>query len=91
MLPNPYVAPRTAIEVALERIWRSALCMDQVGVRDSYRNLGGDSLAAAVIFAAIESDLEVKLPMATLLVAPSIADLAAKIQAAGPPSSREAQ
>jgi acyl carrier protein len=79
MLSSPYAAPRTDTERTLERIWVSALCMDQIGVRDTYRSLGVDSLAAATIFAAIESDLQVKLPMATLLAAPTIAQLALKI------------
>jgi acyl carrier protein len=46
-----------------------------------------DSLAAAAIFALIESEFGVTLPMASLLSAPTIARLAARIDLA-PPEAR---
>jgi len=55
--------------------------MDQVGVEDRYLDLGGDSLMAAVIFSQIEEKLGVRLPMAALDSAPTIADLASRIDA----------
>jgi acyl carrier protein len=83
-LPEPYAAPRTLSEQRLEEIWRLALTMDRVGIHDSYRDLGMDSLTAATIFALIESGLGVTLPISSLLEAPTIAKLAARIDLATP-------
>jgi acyl carrier protein len=86
-LPESYVAPRNPTELRLELIWRAVLTMDRIGIEDSYRDLGMDSLAAAAIFALIESEFGVTLPMASLLSAPTIARLAARIDLA-PPEAR---
>ncbi|WP_133118142.1 non-ribosomal peptide synthetase, partial [Burkholderia ubonensis] len=41
---DAHVAPRNADEAALADIWREALGVDAVGVRDDYFALGGDSI-----------------------------------------------
>ena len=79
-MPRPYVAPRTPTEQRLAEIWRTALSMDRVGVEDSYNDLGGDSFLAAIIFKMIEDTFRVTIPMATLVDAPTIAELAPKIE-----------
>ncbi len=49
-LPEPdfqgdeYVAPRTALEKKLCEIWQTVLDLDQVGVKDDFYRLGGDSI-----------------------------------------------
>ena len=53
--------------------------MDLVGVDDSYQDLGGNSFHATVIFAMIEEELALAVPIATLDSAPTIAELAARI------------
>jgi acyl carrier protein len=78
-LPVPYAAPRTPTERTLAAIWRKALNMDQVGIDDDYNDLGGDSFLAAVIFAEILDLFTVKIPMAALIDAPTIARLAPKV------------
>jgi acyl carrier protein len=80
-LLGPYVAPRTATERKLADLWRDALGMDQVGVRDGYEDLGGDSLRAAGIFAEIEQTFGIEIPMATLVEAPTIEQLARRVDA----------
>jgi acyl carrier protein len=75
-LPKPYAAPRSDTEQKIAEIWRDALTMDTVGVDDSYNDLGGDSTTAAIIFALIEETFAIKIPMATLINAPTIAQLA---------------
>ena len=79
LLTRPYRAPRMPSEQRLAEIWRAALSLDQVGIDDRYVDLGGDSLIAAVIFSRIEAEFGVHLPMVTLDSAPTIADLAARI------------
>ena len=39
-----YVAPRTAVEDQLTRIWAEVLGLSQVGVHDNFFELGGDSI-----------------------------------------------
>jgi len=81
-LPNPYIAPGTPTEVRLEEIWRTVLMMDRVGVADRYRDLGGDSFSATVIFTMIEETFGANLPLASLADAPTIAELARRIDLA---------
>ncbi len=80
-LPKPYVAPASDTERRLAAIWCTALSMDRVGIADSYHDLGGDSVLAAVIFGEIEDTFAITLSMATLVDRPTIAELAAKIDA----------
>lgn len=44
-----YVAPRTAEEAVLARIWEEVLQVEQVGSHDNFFELGGDSLLSAQI------------------------------------------
>ena len=80
-LSKTYVAPRTPTEQRLAEIWRTVLSMDFVGVEDDYFDLGGDSLLAAAIFGRIGHTFQIAIPMATLIEAPSIAQLASRIDA----------
>ncbi|WP_175956061.1 non-ribosomal peptide synthetase [Burkholderia sp. BCC0405] len=41
---DAHIAPRNADEAALAAVWREALGVDAVGVRDDYFALGGDSI-----------------------------------------------
>ena len=79
LLRGPYIAPRTATETRLAEIWRHVLSMDRVGAEDAYRDLGGDSFLATVIFGLIAEAFEVDIPLATLVDTPTVALLAAKI------------
>jgi acyl carrier protein len=81
LLTRPYVEPRTTTERRLAEIWSAALSLDRVGIEDCYIDLGGDSLMAAVIFSQIEAKLGVRLPMVILDSAPTIAELAPRIDA----------
>ena len=46
-----YVAPRSAIEICLVRIWEHVLGMEKVGILDNFFELGGDSLLGLKILA----------------------------------------
>jgi amino acid adenylation domain-containing protein len=78
-----FVAPRDEVEEKLAAIWREVLRLPRVGVNDDYFALGGDSLAAVTVFARIEDVLAVKLGLATLLKAPTVAQLASLIRDKG--------
>jgi acyl carrier protein len=78
-LPQPYIAPRTPTETTLAQIWCNVLSMDRIGTHDSYQDLGGDSFFATVIFAMIQETFRIELPMAVLVSAPTILELALRI------------
>jgi acyl carrier protein len=79
LLPE-YVEPQTPVEQKLAEIWQLVLGVDRVGTADNFGDLGGNSLVAAIIFSKIEDTFAIKIPMATLLQAPTVALLARKIQ-----------
>ena len=54
-LERPYVAPRDDLESDLASIWEEVLGVQPVGVRDSFYDLGGDSLLVARLFAQIDA------------------------------------
>jgi acyl carrier protein len=78
LLP-PYVAPRTATEEKLAEIWARRLGVDRIGITDLYEDLGGSSLAAAAIAVEIEKTFGVEIKMDTLIQAPTVEELASKI------------
>jgi acyl carrier protein len=74
-----YVAPKTATEAKIAKIWSRALGIDPIGITDSYEDLGGSSLLAASIFAEIEKTFAVKMEMRMIVDTPTIEDLARKV------------
>ena len=46
LLAQDYIAPRTATEKQLEQVWCELLQIEEVGIDDSFFELGGNSLAA---------------------------------------------
>ena len=73
------IPPRTALEKKLVQIWEQLLDIRPVGIRDSFFDLGGDSLQAILLLAQIEEAFGERLPMAALLGAATIEQLAAFI------------
>jgi len=72
-----------AIEFQLVRIWENILAVEAVGTTDDFFALGGDSLSAATMSAAVEKFLGINLPTSTLLEAPTIKELAEIIRCGG--------
>ena len=60
----------------LARIWQQVLGIESIALDQNYFDLGGDSSLAVQMFAQIESVFKIKLPLATLYEAPSVAELA---------------
>ncbi|MBP2703230.1 amino acid adenylation domain-containing protein [Microbispora sp. RL4-1S] len=77
----PFVAPRTELEQVLAVIWADVLDLDEIGVDDSFFELGGDSLRATRLLAGMRAELDAGLDtgigMADLLKAPTVAGIAA--------------
>ena len=68
-------------QCALADLWRATLGLSSVGIRNSFFELGGDSLLAVRLFARIEQRFGRSLPLATLFARPTIADLAGALDA----------
>jgi amino acid adenylation domain-containing protein len=73
---NVFVAPRDATEQLLSQIWAKALKVNRVAPHDNFFELGGHSLLAVRVTVEIEKLTKIRLPLATFLQAPTIADLA---------------
>lgn len=71
-----YEAPRDAIEEKLAGIWSPLLGVGQVGIDDDFFELGGHSLIAVRVFAQLQKEFSVELPLATVFTAPTIRRLA---------------
>lgn len=78
-LLGPYIGPRSPTEKVLAEIWCRFLSVDSVGIKDTYEDLGGDSLLAAGIYVEIEEKFKVKVPWVILAEAPTIEQLASRI------------
>ncbi len=61
-----YVAPRNSVEEKLAQIWCDVLHLPKVSVTDSFFDLGGHSMLAAQMMAAVESTFGKKIPLAVL-------------------------
>jgi amino acid adenylation domain-containing protein/thioester reductase-like protein len=76
-----YSAPANAIEEILAWIYAHVLGLERVGVDDSFFDLGGDSLSAMRLLAAIYSALDIHLPVRAVFEAPSVRSLSQKLDA----------
>lgn len=76
-----YVEPRDELEQELCRIWVKILALDVVGIHDNFFDLGGQSLAAIRMISEVEQRLGKKFSVATLLQAPTVAQLASALTA----------
>ncbi|MDF3414227.1 KR domain-containing protein [Sulfitobacter sp. M57] len=80
-LDGSFVAPRNGIEEKLAELWSNLLGVSPVGVEDSFFDLGGHSLIAVRLFAAVKREFKVEFPISVLFEAPTIAKCAALIAA----------
>ena len=74
-----YRAPASPVEEILAGVFAEVLGIDQVGVDDSFFDLGGDSLLAMRLIAAIETGLDADLSVRTVFDAPTVTQLALRV------------
>jgi thioester reductase-like protein len=74
-----YRAPSNAVEEILAGIYARVLGLDQVGVDDSFFDLGGDSILAMRLIAAVNSRLDADLPVRALFDTPSVRRLSQQL------------
>lgn len=84
--PIPNEQPRrNVIENKLLDMWKVLLNRSMIGIHDAFFDLGGHSFLAVRLFAKIEEEFGVRLPITTLYHAATIAQLAERIKQGGSP------
>ncbi|MBL8264423.1 MAG: AMP-binding protein, partial [Xanthomonadaceae bacterium] len=73
---NEYVAPSTPMEEVLAVIWSELLGVERIGVHDRFFDLGGHSLMAMRLLAAVQDTFGFTLPLKTFFESPTIAHMA---------------
>ncbi len=80
-LDSDFVAPEGEIESRLAGFWEELLGVSNVGVEDSFFDLGGHSLIAVRLFAMVKKAFRVDFPISVLFEAPTIRACAQLIEA----------
>jgi fengycin family lipopeptide synthetase D len=81
--PSPPKLRRNALEISLYGLFSRVLRRKDFGIHDSFFDLGGDSIAAALLFGQITSLLHIELPLTELKKHPTVRRLANRIQKQG--------
>jgi acyl carrier protein len=76
-----YSQPTNDLEETIAAIWSEVLFLDQVGIHDNFFDLGGHSLPAIRIVSRVNSIFEFELPLDVFFANPTIAQLAATVDA----------
>jgi len=80
VLESEYVAPRTQTERIVAGIARRALAIDRIGARDSFIELGGDSVVAGGILARLGAVFGIEISLEDAFEALTVEKLAALIE-----------
>ncbi|OZE38564.1 hypothetical protein CH256_06700 [Rhodococcus sp. 05-2254-6] len=89
-LAREYRAPSTETESALVAIFETVLGLDRIGVDDDFFVLGGNSLNATRVIARVNAELGTAVDVRSFFDAPTVAELAAAVDAAGSTHARPA-
>lgn len=86
-LPEPewvstetYVAPTTDLESKLCEVWQNVLQHEHIGIEDNFFRIGGDSITAIKLAAAIRRNLNMDLPLTLLFEQKTIAGIAERLE-----------
>jgi acyl carrier protein len=75
-IETPYTRPETEIEQKIAAVWGRALGFREVGLDDSFFDLGGDSFLAVQVVSRLRDELGVDLPTAQLYQGLTVRSLA---------------
>jgi amino acid adenylation domain-containing protein len=78
-LETPMIAPRNGVEKELAQIWAEVLALDEVGIRDNFFDLGGDSLSSSRIVSSVLNHFQLEIPLTALFQSPTVAEMGAVI------------
>ena len=79
-LDQDFVEPHSDTEKLIAGFWRELLGLEQVGIDDNFFALGGHSLLAVSLLVRIERQRQVKLPLRTIFEAPTVRQLAERLE-----------
>jgi amino acid adenylation domain-containing protein len=77
---NQFVAPRNDTERKLAKIWSEILNIQPIGVKDNFFQIGGNSLSAVFLMAAVGEQFAKELPVSAILTNPTIEEFAQLLQ-----------
>ncbi|WP_228005720.1 non-ribosomal peptide synthetase [Xenorhabdus sp. BG5] len=72
---DSYIVPRNALEAQLCAIWQEVLGLERVGIEDNFFRIGGNSLTAIKLTAAIHHTLGLEVSLTQLFERKTIAGL----------------
>ncbi|WP_407937580.1 amino acid adenylation domain-containing protein [Mycolicibacterium novocastrense] len=84
-----YRAPSSAVEEIIAGIYAQVLGAERVGVDDAFFDLGGDSISAMRVIAAINTALDANLSVHALFEAPTVAGLAHRVEGSADDATAE--
>jgi aspartate racemase len=82
--PEPSDAPRNELETRLVDLWCEVLRIDRIGIHQNFFELGGHSLLATQVISRVRAAYGKELPLRALFEAPTVAGLAARLDAGTP-------
>ncbi|MDP5209824.1 non-ribosomal peptide synthetase [Microbulbifer sp. 2205BS26-8] len=76
-----YEAPTSHPEIALATIWSGLLGVEQIGRKDNFFYLGGNSLLVVRLISRLRDELEIEISVSDVFTHPVLLDLAIMMQA----------
>ena len=77
-------APRDSLEITLLHLWRTILDTPNLGVTDDFFAVGGHSLAALQLVAAIRRELDATISIESVFTAPTVEQMAVAVRGGRP-------
>jgi NAD(P)-dependent dehydrogenase (short-subunit alcohol dehydrogenase family) len=88
---KPYVAPRTDLERTLAGIWQELIGLERVSIHDDFFDLGGHSLLGTQMLSRVRDRIRGPVALADLFAAPTVAELASRIEMKSPSAELPAE
>ena len=79
-IDEPYVGAQTELEQKISQIWKTTLNLAEVGVNDSFKELGGTSLRMVQLQSRFRNDIGREISVTELFSLPTIASQVAKLE-----------
>ncbi len=83
LLAQAFIAPRTVVEKQLAGLWCELLQLEEIGIDDSFFELGGNSLAAVRMVSQYHTRFGREIPPVKVFQYPTIAKLSEFLEASG--------
>jgi len=87
LLSQEFIAPRTALENELAGLWGELLQLDEIGIDDSFFELGGNSLGVVRMVSLYHARFGKEIPPVKVFQYPTVAQLCGYLEAGSADSS----